>query len=69
MAVTVSGTAGNLITIKAVNDGAVTIDGQNSRIPCNISGTDAANHISYIDFEGIVCQNSSYSVEIGRAHV
>ncbi len=62
LAVTVSGTSGNLITIKALNDGGVTIDGQKVRIPCNISGVDGANHISYIDFEGTVCQNSSASV-------
>ena len=66
LTVTVSGTSGNPITIKALNDGAVTIDGQNVRRPCDISGVDDANHISYIDFEGIVCQNSS--AEVVRLH-
>ncbi|GBD98091.1 hypothetical protein BMS3Abin07_00099 [bacterium BMS3Abin07] len=59
LAVTVSGTTGNPITIKALNDGGVTIDGQNVRIPCKITGVDAANYISYINLEGMICKNSS----------
>ncbi|MBE3137900.1 MAG: hypothetical protein IMZ43_11010 [Thermoplasmata archaeon] len=57
---TKSGTAGNPITIIAENDGQVTIDGQNSRIPLDINGK------SYIDIEGIVFKNSNQAEVVIR---
>jgi hypothetical protein len=50
-----SGTASQPITIKALHDGLVTIDGQNQRAPANISG-------NYIIVEGMVFRNSSGNV-------
>ncbi len=53
---TVSGTAGNPITIRALNDGAVLIDGQGARIPMDI---DTRN---YLTVEGINLRNSNTDV-------
>jgi PKD repeat protein len=50
-----SGNSTDPITIRAVNDGAVTIDGENVRRPATIIG-------NYIVVEGIIFQNSSDSV-------
>jgi hypothetical protein len=47
-----SGTASQPISIRALHDGEVTIDGQGSRIPVSISG-------NYIVVEGIVARKSS----------
>jgi hypothetical protein len=55
---TKSGTAGNPITIKAENDGKAIIDGQATRIPCDINGK------SYIDLEDLKFTNSSGSVVV-----
>ncbi|MFH0863551.1 MAG: chondroitinase-B domain-containing protein [Candidatus Gottesmanbacteria bacterium] len=54
--VTVSGTAGNPITIEAEHDGQVIIDGQNTRIPCEVYNK------SYVILEGLVCKNSNDDV-------
>lgn len=54
--VTVSGTSGNPITIKAEHDGLAIIDGQYSRAPVTITSK------SYINIEGIICQNSNSNV-------
>jgi hypothetical protein len=56
LVINVSGSANSYITIKAQNDGQVTIDGQNAVIPCRISKAD------YINVEGVVCKNSSDEV-------
>jgi hypothetical protein len=50
-----SGTASQPITIRALHDGEVTIDGENARRPAVVSG-------SYIVIEGIIFQNSSGNV-------
>jgi hypothetical protein len=50
--VSISGTSSEPITIKALHDGAATIDGQNERKPAYITG-------DYFTIEGIVFQNSS----------
>ncbi len=47
-----SGTPSQPISIRALHDGEVTIDGEGSRIPVSISG-------NYIVVEGIVARNSS----------
>ncbi|MBA4374489.1 MAG: hypothetical protein C0402_16690 [Thermodesulfovibrio sp.] len=54
--VTVSGTAVSVITIKAVNDGAVIVDGQGKRDPLKLAGR------SYVDVEGIVFKNAVYDL-------
>jgi hypothetical protein len=57
--ITISGTEeGGAITFKALNDGSVTVDGENSRATFEILGT-AGTHLEYIDVEGIVFTNSS----------
>ena len=56
LTVTVSGTAAAAITIKAVNDGAVIVDGQGTREPLKIAGR------SYINVEGIVFRNAVYDL-------
>ena len=66
LTVTVSGAAGSPIAIKAVDDGAVIVDGQGSRSPLIISGK------SYIDVEGIVFKNSNQDVikvSAGSSHI
>jgi len=50
-----SGTAGNLITLKALNDGAARIDGQSMRAPV------VFEQCSYWDFEGFNAHDSSTS--------
>ncbi len=52
-----SGTEGNPVTIKALNDGQTIIDGQSARTPCSIDGTAGRKHD--INVEGIICKNSS----------
>lgn len=52
-----SGTSSNPISIRAMNDGKVFVDGRSSVRPCTISG-------SYIHINGIVFQNSSGSVVV-----
>ncbi len=59
--VTVSGTNGNPITFKALNDGQVTISGQGNAIPCYIPGT-SSSRITDITIEGIVFKNSKKHV-------
>lgn len=54
-----SGTSGNPITIKALNDGQALVDGQDSNRPFHIWGQDPGGHISYIDVEGIRFGNSN----------
>lgn len=53
---TINGTSGSPLTIKAVNDGSVLIDGQDARIPALLAGND------YISIIGINAANSSGSV-------
>jgi len=52
-----NGVSGSPITIKAVNDGEVFVDGQNVRIPCEVG-----DGSSYVTIEGIRCGNSSGDV-------
>ncbi len=54
--VTVSGSSGTPITIRAENDGQVVVDGESARIPLNVGGR------SYIDIEGIIVKNSNSHV-------
>jgi chitodextrinase len=61
--VTISGTKGNPITIRAENDGAVTVDGENVRKAINLVGT-ASSRKTDITIEGIVAKNSNSSVVI-----
>ncbi|MFH0863735.1 MAG: chondroitinase-B domain-containing protein [Candidatus Gottesmanbacteria bacterium] len=61
--ITVSGTAGNPITIKAEHDGLAIVDGQNAREPFRIEGT-GGSHKTDITVEGIVFKNSNDSVVI-----
>ena len=58
MDVTVSGTAGKPITIKAAGDGKVTIDGQSGMTPLTIHGS-STSHIHNVTIEGLVLRNSS----------
>jgi hypothetical protein len=55
VSISISGTSSLPITIRAKNDGQVTIDGQNNRQPLSLSG-------NYIIFKGIVMKNSSGNV-------
>jgi hypothetical protein len=62
----VSGSIGNPVTIKAVNDGGAIVDGQGSRVPLDIAGR------SYVDVEGIIFKNSASDVvrvRSGSSHV
>ena len=53
------GTAGAPITIKALNDGQVTIDGQSSRVPVSLTHWSGDE---YFVIEGIIARNSSMNV-------
>lgn len=57
--VTISGTNGNPITFKALNDGQAIVDGQDSAAPCTINGAAANNPIHDINVEGIQFCNSN----------
>ena len=55
----VEGVAGAPITIKAVNDGKVTIDGQGQTIPIKLGDNWPGDNRSYITVEGIVAKNGT----------
>lgn len=59
--ITVSGTSGSPVTVKADHDGGAVIDGQNVRMPCSITGS-RSGYKHDITIEGIKCQNSSTDV-------
>ncbi|MBI3180635.1 MAG: hypothetical protein HYZ28_00580 [Myxococcales bacterium] len=54
--VTISGSQGNPVTIRARNDGKVTVDGEGSRPPCRIAGT-PSSPLTDVVLEGVVCRN------------
>lgn len=55
--VKISGTPGNPITFKALNDGQAIIDGNYGFGPVQIAGTPSVR-VSYIDIEGIIAKRS-----------
>lgn len=55
----VAGLAGAPITIKAVNDGKVIIDGQGQTIPLKLGDNWPGDNRSYITVEGIVAKNGT----------
>jgi hypothetical protein len=55
----VAGLAGAPITIKAVNDGKVIIDGQGQTIPLKLGDNWPGDNRSYITVEGIVARNGT----------
>lgn len=67
--VTVSGVWGNPITIRAMNDGKASVNGQGVNVPCRIyNPPTASNRWHDLIIEGIVFKNSSADViMIGRA--
>jgi hypothetical protein len=57
-----NGEPGKPITIRAKNDGKVTIDGQHERIPVKLGDTWPGPIGNYFVIEGIIAQNSSHNV-------
>ena len=66
IAPTISGTAGKPITVKAINDGQVTIDGQGVRKPINLGENNTA-HGNWFVIEGIVARNGTDHVAIVKS--
>lgn len=61
--VTPSGTPGSPITIRAENDGQAIVDGEGSRVPCQVFGSWSGTiRRSDIVLEGLVCRNSDAHV-------
>ncbi|MCP4123178.1 MAG: hypothetical protein GY751_15600, partial [Bacteroidetes bacterium] len=66
--ITLLGTSGQPIVIKAMNDGQATIDGESVRKP-GIIGSSGANYDSYIVIEGIIFKNAKSGNDDAIFHV
>jgi len=60
------GTAGNVITIKAINDGKVIVTGNGSCRPLGMMGS-SSNYIEYVTWQGIVFRDSQNNYPVVEA--